>query len=373
MTNTDGLLVRKYTQENGLTQNTIRGIRFDANNFIWLATDIGLSNFNGTSFRTYGLDQIKGLINPRFILMSKDKEGSVYALNEDGHTVKLVQDSHNGMYYPTYVGNHYLHSFNGNIINLQHLNINKDIRVLLEKYILKNPEATFFNLLDDSTGYFNINNQLYFFSGHQFQTLTFNNNNDRSYDFIIGNNYFMYENGHYNLVQKGVITRRNLLFNAHKKELSRSAHDNRSYILRAKSDTINYYIDDKLTIYKIRHEDSLIALEKLNFALPIDHVRDILYDAELKFFFIGTSLSGFYTIDRSLFQVPQDDIIKYNSLNFQYYNPKRKRLYAGDFFIDLTSYHVHKTSEKLRRSRYFRVDDNDFCYYSKILHSDGWT
>lgn len=82
-----------FTNENGLPQNSIRGVEIDKEGYLWLATEFGLARYDGKSFRLYNQNNtaIKG---DRIIQMGLLQDSSLfiegegdkfYILNDDGN------------------------------------------------------------------------------------------------------------------------------------------------------------------------------------------------------------------------------------------------------------------------------------------------
>ncbi|NLR81215.1 sensor histidine kinase [Chitinophaga eiseniae] len=57
--------VKHFTDEDGLPQNSVKGIVPDKNGFLWLATENGLSRFDGNYFFNFGSDNVPGLKSSR--------------------------------------------------------------------------------------------------------------------------------------------------------------------------------------------------------------------------------------------------------------------------------------------------------------------
>lgn len=84
--------VRQYTTDNGLPQNTVRAIMQDHDGFIWLATDQGLSRFDGQSFVNFDKDKL-GLKSSSFLSFITDIEGRtdrLYALGENLAHIRIA-------------------------------------------------------------------------------------------------------------------------------------------------------------------------------------------------------------------------------------------------------------------------------------------
>ncbi|HWV69608.1 two-component regulator propeller domain-containing protein, partial [Chitinophaga sp.] len=57
--------VRHFTDEDGLPQNSVKGIVPDRNGFLWLATENGLTRFDGNYFLNFNTDNLPGLKSSR--------------------------------------------------------------------------------------------------------------------------------------------------------------------------------------------------------------------------------------------------------------------------------------------------------------------
>ena len=70
----------KFTSKDGLIQSNVRGIVKDKNGFLWIATDGGLSQFDGKKFISYSTNN--GLKQPSIQSICSDKNGNIWF----GHT-----------------------------------------------------------------------------------------------------------------------------------------------------------------------------------------------------------------------------------------------------------------------------------------------
>ena len=57
--------VVNYNSDNALPQNSIKGMTFDRNGFLWMATEMGLVRFDGRNFREYNMDNSPALLANR--------------------------------------------------------------------------------------------------------------------------------------------------------------------------------------------------------------------------------------------------------------------------------------------------------------------
>src|SRR5688500_3700760 len=82
-------MIKKYTINDGLVMNRVRGFHQDNQGFIWMYTWDGLSRFEGYRFRNYvsGKELRHGLINS----MYEYPDGSIYVALNDG-TREVIKD-----------------------------------------------------------------------------------------------------------------------------------------------------------------------------------------------------------------------------------------------------------------------------------------
>ena len=60
---TNGYSITHYNNDNGLSQNSINGMAFDKNGFLWLATKWGIVRFDGKNFREYNVENCPALLS----------------------------------------------------------------------------------------------------------------------------------------------------------------------------------------------------------------------------------------------------------------------------------------------------------------------
>ncbi|MES1250170.1 MAG: hypothetical protein ABUL46_05765, partial [Chitinophaga rupis] len=81
-TNLSDYSVVNYNSDNALPQNSIKGMTFDRNGFLWLATEMGVVRFDGRNFREYNMDNSPALLTNRCFL---------YGLAEGSGKVNILQ------------------------------------------------------------------------------------------------------------------------------------------------------------------------------------------------------------------------------------------------------------------------------------------
>src|ERR1700742_3974394 len=78
----NGYSVQHFTDENGLPQNSINDLLFDRDGYLWLASQVGLVRFNGSSFKLYYPDD-KAIMESNIVYLGKDEEGIIYFQTDD--------------------------------------------------------------------------------------------------------------------------------------------------------------------------------------------------------------------------------------------------------------------------------------------------
>jgi ligand-binding sensor domain-containing protein len=76
------LPIQAYTAEDGLPDNHINRIRQDSRGFLWLATDAGLSRFDGQSFVNYSTAH--GLPHPWVNDLIESRNGHYWVATDAG-------------------------------------------------------------------------------------------------------------------------------------------------------------------------------------------------------------------------------------------------------------------------------------------------
>ena len=87
-------VVRHFSTEDGLIQNTVMTMMQDRDGYMWFGTWDGLSKFDGTTFTNYKSlpDDGSGMYNNRIQSLWQDKEGYIYVENYDEEVFRLDGD-----------------------------------------------------------------------------------------------------------------------------------------------------------------------------------------------------------------------------------------------------------------------------------------
>lgn len=93
-----------YNNENGLPQNTITAMAFDADGFLWIGTEGGLVRFNGYSFE----DKSNYISNPRVRMIFKSLvSDTLWVIDQNNTMFYIDQKVKNPVLYQEIVNNHY--------------------------------------------------------------------------------------------------------------------------------------------------------------------------------------------------------------------------------------------------------------------------
>ncbi|WP_029284302.1 sensor histidine kinase [Pedobacter sp. R20-19] len=141
-----------YTSKNGLASNNCYYILQDKKGFIWIATDNGLSRFDGTNFQNFTIED--GLPDTQILQMKEDKSGRIWFFALNGQ-LSYLKD---GKFYNK-DNNQLLKKLNFNTVITSFL-IDKSGRIwlgtnsnlivcwdgkMIRKYVSPNPEDKFIN------------------------------------------------------------------------------------------------------------------------------------------------------------------------------------------------------------------------------------
>jgi signal transduction histidine kinase len=85
--------MQHYTTENGLPSNGIKGLQFDAaTGFLWIATEAGISRFNGVDFRTYTKENTPEIASERILFITKNFNKEIFISDLSGNIFKIYKN-----------------------------------------------------------------------------------------------------------------------------------------------------------------------------------------------------------------------------------------------------------------------------------------
>lgn len=75
--------IRRYSTDNGLPANGIKGIQWDEKTgFLWIATEAGVSRFNGTEFKNFTRDNTSTITAERMLFLIRNNSGKIYTADQ---------------------------------------------------------------------------------------------------------------------------------------------------------------------------------------------------------------------------------------------------------------------------------------------------
>lgn len=88
----DNYTLRHYTSENGLPSNGVKGIELDKKTgFLWIGTQAGLARFDGVNFRNFSSE--KGATVSRTNLIARNREGSIYVEDDNFSVYRIANNT----------------------------------------------------------------------------------------------------------------------------------------------------------------------------------------------------------------------------------------------------------------------------------------
>src|SRR5580704_18351120 len=86
-------LIERFTTENGLPSNGIKGLQWDEQTgFLWIATEAGLTRYNGSDFVTFNRLNTPGFFSERMLFLLKTRDGRFYSSDEAGNLFLILQN-----------------------------------------------------------------------------------------------------------------------------------------------------------------------------------------------------------------------------------------------------------------------------------------
>lgn len=82
----NGFTIRRYSTENGLPSNGIKGVQWDENaGFLWLATEAGVVRFNGQEFKSFTRLNTPMIASERMSYIIRNGEGKIFTSDMSGN------------------------------------------------------------------------------------------------------------------------------------------------------------------------------------------------------------------------------------------------------------------------------------------------
>ena len=85
--------VQRFTTDNGLPSNGIKGLQWDAQTgFLWIATEAGVVRFNGADFFLFNKANSPAMYSERMLLLLKTRDGRIFTSDETGDLFFVVRN-----------------------------------------------------------------------------------------------------------------------------------------------------------------------------------------------------------------------------------------------------------------------------------------
>src|ERR1700722_2320060 len=173
----NGYSVQHFTDENGLPQNSINDLLFYKDGYLWLASQVGLVRFNGSSFKLYYPDD-KPVMESNIMYLGKNDQGTIYFQTDDHHLYRYPGNN-NQVLSPVNTsalkapyllnGRKQLFDFSTFLLNTSS-RPEADRRKLIFRYLFDNNEN--FYVADAGKAYLVYKDSLYYFDGKALNVLT---------------------------------------------------------------------------------------------------------------------------------------------------------------------------------------------------------
>ena len=87
-------IIQQFTTENGLPSNGIKGLQWDEQTgFLWIATEAGVSRYNGVDFTNFTKENTPGLSHERMTYIVKNRGGEIYTSDVGANTLMVKANS----------------------------------------------------------------------------------------------------------------------------------------------------------------------------------------------------------------------------------------------------------------------------------------
>src|ERR1700744_3555696 len=88
-----GYQVERFTTDDGLPSNGIKGMQWDEQTgFLWIATEAGVTRYNGSEFVTFNRSNTPGFFTERMLFLLKTRDGRLYTSDESGNLFLIVSN-----------------------------------------------------------------------------------------------------------------------------------------------------------------------------------------------------------------------------------------------------------------------------------------
>jgi AraC family chitin signaling transcriptional activator len=285
-------IFKHYTVEDGLISNLINDMGVDKNGFIWIATQSGISRFDGRYFLNFNSFNHKDIKNNRFFLMIRENDSNLYFYNTLYQQFKVNENSELIEIKDWNKNNAYITVFNNlNIKKEGNYNVGKDyfydIFDIKNTDIFKATEKDFYKIISET----------------EIKGLYYNETKISDYDdnaiqrkFLVeGRLCLLGKNKIISVYNKGKLERKYDL----EKELNQTIEIEKVFVNQnRKKSTLCY----KVQIFDIDFINGQLKFTKNNFEIDYDRgLAKLEFNNKSNKTFIYTNANGFYVYFKSNF------------------------------------------------------------------------
>src|SRR3954471_14122838 len=83
--------IQHFNDENGLVQNSIKGIEIDKEGYLWIGTEMGLVRYDGSNFKLYNRTNLPQLKTNRILNIGVLKSGNMF-VEFEGHQYYFINN-----------------------------------------------------------------------------------------------------------------------------------------------------------------------------------------------------------------------------------------------------------------------------------------
>lgn len=285
-------IFKHYTVEDGLISNLINDMAVDKNGFIWIATQSGISRFDGRYFLNFNSFNHKDIKNNRFFLMIRENDSNLYFYNRLYQKFKVNENSELIEIKDWNKNNEYITVFNNlNIKKEGNYNVGKDY--FYDVYNLKNTdifkvtEKDFYKIISETE-----RKGLYY---NETKISDYDDNAIHRKFLVEGRLCLLGKNKIISVYNKGKLERKYDL----EKELKQTIEIEKVFVNQnRKKSTLCY----KVQIFDIDLVNGELKFTKNNFEIDYDRgIAKLEFNHKSNKTFIYTNANGFYVYFKSNF------------------------------------------------------------------------
>lgn len=338
--------VRKFTTSNGLLSNSINDCNYDKNGFLWIATQAGLSRFDGRKFKNYTSNSNTDIKSNRFKTIYKQSNGSLFVKNSI-QQIFLVNDLSELVLLDNLVyGEDYMETSDRKVIFFRK---NDPLKTKIDplgwesQYLLYlTKDKNIYQIYDSCIVY------------NKTTKLPFINHSNKSYhSFLIGNKFY-------------TINKNNQLLVFSNGKLVQTHKINT--LINQNTDFCNYYVFSNNDLHTLNVNNQLYTITEKNNDLKFTKLNITLNENELltKVNFFHANLSVYYSdVNGVYFMQPQllntkglNSIEKGNNGTYRLLLRKKNEVISSAYYNSTTAYNYHQFNPTLS----FNIHIDTICF-----------